>query len=89
MALLTSVLKALAPYFIDLVVDILKAEEDPEKDTSYKKHDYVIGQLHDRVKTDPELNNVDNRHIMDAANFKIHETVKKLKDQGIIKRKGE
>lgn len=86
MALLTSVLKALAPYLTQLVVDILKAEGDSELDTGYKKHDKVIGQLADNIKNDPAFVDIDNRHIMDTANLKIHETVKHLKDEGIFKK---
>lgn len=86
MALLTSVVTALAPYLVQLVVDIIKAEDAPELDTGYKKHDKVIGQLGDNIKNDPAFAEIDNRHIMDAANLKIHETVKKLKNEGILKK---
>jgi hypothetical protein len=88
MALLKEVTHALASYLIDLVLDIIQVETNPEKDTGYKKHDFVIGHLANRIKTDPELLKFENRDIMDTVNLMIHETVSKLNKNGVFE-KGE
>lgn len=80
MALLTSVLSALAPYIVDMIIDIIKAEADPKLDTGYKKHNHVIKQLGNNIGD--KLDDFENRDIMDVANQKIHETVSKLNEAG-------
>lgn len=86
MAILTSVLEALAPYIVDMVVDIMFAEKDPEKDSGYKKHDFVMGRLADRMKHDTKMAQFETRDIMDAANAQIKGVVTKLNDKGIFKK---
>lgn len=87
MPILETILIALAPHLIDLVIDIFTAEKKhvgPNK--GYAKHDYVIGKFADRIKSDSAFNNFENRDIMDTVNIEIKKAVNKLNDDGVFKK---
>jgi hypothetical protein len=86
--MLQSILIALAPHLLDLIIDIIAAEKDPVLDTGYKKHDKVIGNLQDKVKTDKAFNDFDGRDVMNVANDTIEKTVKRLNEKGVFKKNG-
>jgi predicted transcriptional regulator YheO len=85
--ILTTIGKALLPYLVEMVVNVIKAEDDPVLDTGLKKHDHVIHKLADSIKGDSNItSNFENRDIMDATNLQIKEIVHGLNEKGIFKK---
>jgi hypothetical protein len=85
--MLESILIALAPKIVGMVIDIFTAEDTPELDTGFKKHDHVMKKVGEEISNDSAFKDIENREIMDALNPEIKRAVKTLKDAGLLKRK--
>jgi hypothetical protein len=82
--MLETILVALAPKILDMVVDIFTAEKDPELDTGYKRHDHVIKKAGERITEDPQFEELENRDVMNILNVQIKDAVKKLNEEGLL-----
>jgi hypothetical protein len=84
--MIEKIIIAIAPYLLDIIVDIFKAEKDPEKDTHYGKHDYVMQNFAKKIKKDRAFKEFTNHDIMKVMNIQIKDTVKRFNDEGIFQR---
>jgi hypothetical protein len=75
------VIKLLAPYVLDLVVDMLTVEKDPEQDTDFKKHNTVLKKTAAKLKDDPAFSHLGNRDIMDMLNLQIKKVIAECKKE--------